>query len=903
MARRIQKHSTRLSQAHEGALDAAFRQGQRVQTIDGRPGRVLFISAAFAPGVTEYQVQLDHGMGEGTYTASQLRPVPDDYRGANQPLPPGLLPAGVTAAIEAEPETHLASYWYPEMGEVLRDRPDPGTEIRVIGRLHEYGEVHAPPGGLRRLAASHSYGGPEDPRDEDYNGGEADTGMYWAEPGQQAWMHDNIGPQEEAPPPMMMAPEPEDLPGPLARLAQIEEACQLWGGTSHRATSINGTQIDDHGDAPEHGTRPRAQEPNAYDGQSTEGDGDPRWSEAMPGQDKRTLNAARTVAQYPEGISAGDGPGLEIGAFTAGRVPWTDKQRGHLHSWDNGTAAQAGDFVSSAQFTYKVPVTQEIEDPAPEIIEQELRVQHTAASDSDWADHLRQQHGYTDEGIARILGRGNSPSHLHAGLHDAGLAGHTHPAVTYSDPFPAMPHMTGEEGLRDPDPEAAVYDSRPPRLIDPTTWPEDVRRRYLSARQAGVRVKVHGPDDFTLHQAPDEHDNNANDLNVPDDGTDQDAADTESDKNSLDFGNPQVTDPDNQPDNGPDNVSGVPGNPRSSTQAGPAEPNAALTGLDAETSRGQGLPPAAWPMTQAPVQQGGPAFTQGTHDQHGKVFPPPPPAPAPDIAGGGEPGEDGVPGEEGDGKKVQLEIKTAADADADDEDAPSTGQRMQDALRGHMRGESEQHERRMHEQDFEHAQGWGPAPPHTERTLNLIEQAGGYHKPTDMGRLDNTRELGVRDPRNWSAEEDRARYSSLQALAAFEASAASRAFRFEFTAAWTDVVAKAKRLRKAGRVRITHASHGMVIGEVGGDHDVYESGIQRATGRPQTIQFWACGCPWGTFRQNPDAARQYKYAASRLNGRPCSHVMALQFEALARTRREQKWTLTRRPRTWACRTR
>ena len=116
-------------------------------------------------------------------------------------------------------------------------------------------------------------------------------------------------------------------------------------------------------------------------------------------------------------------------------------------------------------------------------------------------------------------------------------------------------------------------------------------------------------------------------------------------------------------------------------------------------------------------------------------------------------------------------------------------------------------------------------------------------------------------------------------LAAFTAAAASTSFRFEFTASWRDVLAKAQRIRKAGRVRITYASPGMVIGAVGGDHDVYESGIQRPPGKPQTIQHWACGCPWASFRQ---ASLKREARRRGLNGRPCSHVMALQLESTAR---------------------
>jgi hypothetical protein len=132
--RRIPKHATRLSAAHEAALDAGFHVGQRVRTIDGLIGRVIMITESFSPGNTEYQVILDSGMGGGTYLGSQLRPVGEDYGGGHQRDP--YLPAGVTAALEAEAdlEAHAAHDDYPEMGSVLFDRPDPGAQISVLGK-------------------------------------------------------------------------------------------------------------------------------------------------------------------------------------------------------------------------------------------------------------------------------------------------------------------------------------------------------------------------------------------------------------------------------------------------------------------------------------------------------------------------------------------------------------------------------------------------------------------------------------------------------------------------------------------------------------------------------------------------------------------------------------------------
>ena len=129
MIRRISKHATRLSAANDAGLDADFHVGQRVRTLDGFIGRILLVTQSFAVGNVEFQVVLDNGAGGGTYLASQLRPIPDAYGGSHQA--PAYLPAGVHTA---ELET-VASEDYPEMGDVLRERPDPGRQLTVIGHF------------------------------------------------------------------------------------------------------------------------------------------------------------------------------------------------------------------------------------------------------------------------------------------------------------------------------------------------------------------------------------------------------------------------------------------------------------------------------------------------------------------------------------------------------------------------------------------------------------------------------------------------------------------------------------------------------------------------------------------------------------------------------------------------
>lgn len=1097
----------------EAAQGGEFAQGQRVMTIDQLPGRVLFVAASFSPGVTEYEVQLDNNMGQGTYTASQLRPLPADYRagqrGSNLPagisaisayrvdnVQPadhpgctgartvwltegsaprcsgcghriadpvsGLAPqqtrdmgawqiakeipsremakraafmttdearqawrdspearAGLSAedVLRAQAaEIHTADMDYPEMGTVLDDRPDPGALIRIIGLrkaaygplddtwddqevampwhdspaeepprkyihrgitvrlppevhaivhdeslpeekrgfalarhllthphpspqhgeglgynwtdsphvakenaerrgyiaedetpviLHaihpgreqlednpyllrardlrrpeeeqrtplgqrdpwsypsanereislraggtvpfhgvswsspgrwymngrepgEWGDAHYDPGynhhyfeGLSAKANS-AYGRPEDERGEDYNGGELeDTGMDWAEPAQQPWMHEHGLVQEEAPPPAYMPPV-------MARLAELEEA-QRMIGMRHHATTINGTQIDDHGDAPGHGTTPRAADANSYDARSTEGDGDPKWSDAPP-EDKRRNNGAE-VGRFPEGISAGDGPGLEIGAVVAARhVPWTPHLRGELQRWDNGAGAGWGDWVNRMHFTNKSPVSS-AEPGADEEIQAQAANQEGYDFDEEPGmpsreDELRAQGAW--EGWQFGYGR-DEPEEPHQREFDAA---DWHGAPGGKPERPGRPfymrefgsddeamdadpneHRSGEQGwfhhtlsARDPDPER----------FTPFTEPEHLQGYQREpASGAPEELLPFGLDDYAAVADDWEHQNLGNGwvhhtLSSHTASGDEDDPDDHEDELTGRFG-PDIMEhyrgrvqPEKMPYANPANGGNLPGEPEDMLRSRPvriaplrenpdnpaafrrlmnarddqaaddqAEDQAAALGEghphDAEDdSLETGTPPDEWPLAGAATTEGGPAFTQGSNDgNRGRKFPPPPPSPAP--ADGTEPGkEDG----NGSGKKISLEISAS--------------------------------------------------------------------------------------------------------LGAFVAAAGSPAFRFEFTASWSDVVAKAKRIRKEGRVRITHASPGLVIGAVSGDHDVYETGIQRPPHKPQTIQHWACGCPWASFHQD-------KSLGTRYAGRPCSHVMALQFEAQARS--------------------
>lgn len=89
---------------------ADFAPKQRVRTIDGLLGTVTAVNDGPMERNEDYTVALDHGMGVGTYTSSQLTA------------------AETTASEKHTAAPHLASDDYEELGDILTRRPDPSRE-------------------------------------------------------------------------------------------------------------------------------------------------------------------------------------------------------------------------------------------------------------------------------------------------------------------------------------------------------------------------------------------------------------------------------------------------------------------------------------------------------------------------------------------------------------------------------------------------------------------------------------------------------------------------------------------------------------------------------------------------------------------------------------------------------
>lgn len=95
----------------------------------------------------------------------------------------------------------------------------------------------------------------------------------------------------------------------------------------------------------------------------------------------------------------------------------------------------------------------------------------------------------------------------------------------------------------------------------------------------------------------------------------------------------------------------------------------------------------------------------------------------------------------------------------------------------------------------------------------------------------------------------------------------------QMMSAWTDIVAKAKRLVQSGQVTILRNASQHVMSHVIGDHGEYNCEISRSDPNSQIIEQWMCQCPWAQYAF--DRTRKWK----KLEGRVCSHVLASYWKA------------------------
>lgn len=99
-------------------------------------------------------------------------------------------------------------------------------------------------------------------------------------------------------------------------------------------------------------------------------------------------------------------------------------------------------------------------------------------------------------------------------------------------------------------------------------------------------------------------------------------------------------------------------------------------------------------------------------------------------------------------------------------------------------------------------------------------------------------------------------------------------------AGWQDIQEKATRLRREHQADVLTLTPTVIAGKVKGDHGTYETTLKRQFPGSWKITQWECSCPWYTydFDRSPD----YKH----LEDRPCSHAMALLWQAYSQVYRK-----------------
>lgn len=93
-----------------------FVVGQKVTVVEGFPGVVSAVEDGHAPGAEQYIVTLDGGMGGGEYGPGELTPRESRTSALARE-------AGEVSAERHEAEHHVASDDYPNLAEILVERP------------------------------------------------------------------------------------------------------------------------------------------------------------------------------------------------------------------------------------------------------------------------------------------------------------------------------------------------------------------------------------------------------------------------------------------------------------------------------------------------------------------------------------------------------------------------------------------------------------------------------------------------------------------------------------------------------------------------------------------------------------------------------------------------------------
>jgi hypothetical protein len=682
----------------------------------------------------------------------------------------------------------------------------------------------------------------------------------------------------------------------------------IFPGQSHHATTIYKEKIDEHGDAPEHGAEPRAQDPASYDDRSTEGTGDPKWSEAdapqYPGMSEEEIkrrNNGAAIGVYPEGMSAGGGPGLEIGGFVAARgyvpswlrtarVPWTPAERENLHSWQKADTATEGDFVPSTNFTDPRQHAQHAYMEQLRRLE-ELQAEAAVTGPQAWAmpgvhpvspspfsgipagepagpfepsgkngPEDEKEEGEKEEGKEREEGEEadeeDEDDEPGEGIESEGsyvpwkpyVSSWDHPAESPADLddesgigghyFPIPEDVATEEQHAAPGQRYRVHHTLSSLEAIPAA--EKMLARHLTEQHGytGARVQAalaRGNRPSDLHEAV--HDAGLADHTHP-------RLASLGEFTSLKKARADEVYAQLAKDYPPDAIDWV----HDVEWSGPH--SVPLDEIDWQHKD-------KWNASHEPGRVDKFEKKIEKKEKKGKHA-----KPAVLISRPGAPNQ-----MVGDGHHRALAYERLGQ--------PVWGYTAHATAANGPWDE-------MHSKQFSRESGGGGKEGQEDEFVFEPEDekgSGGKKKPEKQAQSRPAPRLVPMSQGGMSAAERAQKAKQRQqlprkaALRMFRRAALSAPFRFEFTASWQAVVSKAKAIRSSGGVRITAVQGATVLGDVRGDHGTYHTGIQSWPGRPQSIASWTCSCPWAEHKQD---------LAAGWAGRPCSHAMALKYEAQSR---------------------